>query len=418
MYQKRSNHSLLPWQRLIPAHNRRTPVVRPLVLVSLLLLMTVGFDPTVSAQSSSAEPSPIALGFALPEGLDDPDQIDALAEQIGRMPAFVLWYEAWGGWSGARFGDAQRTRLEEIGERGITPLVSWSPWGAWYESDGGPKPVDPQPYHLRNIVAGDFDAYIDSWANGLADYGQPVFLSFAHEMNGDWFPWGVGVNGNTATDYIAAWRHVHDRFTALGVTNVRWVWTPNHDYGGPVSFEDVYPGDAYVDWVGVNGFNWGTSMYWAECQCQSSWMSFESLFSRSYVHLTSLTSKPIIITETASSEFGGDKAVWIVDGFLEQLPTRFPEVRAVAWYNVPDARTAAGGYVTEGEVAAYEIDWRINSSAAALDAFIRIASSSYLQGTLTLSDADDRSEVTAPPATSPSLTPPLPQTSMWARLRA
>lgn len=321
------------------------------------------------------KPSPIALGLSFPSGEGDLPQIDALAAQIGRMPAFVLWFEGWT-WEGRTFGAPQLERLRAFADRGISPLISWDPWGAWFEPYGGPQPVDPQPYHLRNIVAGEFDATIDSWAAGLAAYGQPVFLSFAHEMNGDWFPWGVGVNGNTAADYVAAWRHLHDRFTAAGATNVRWVWTPNYDYGGPVSFAQVFPGNSFLDWVGVNGYNWGTGVPWAD------WLNFDTLFGPSYEALTALSTKPLMITETASAEEGGNKASWIVAAFLEHLPTRFPKVRAVSWYQGTEARTADGGFAVDGEEVAYRTDWRITSSDAARDAFVSMANSPYLQASL------------------------------------
>ena len=323
----------------------------------------------------------VALGLAFPYGKDDPGLIDVLARRIGRMPAFVLWFRGWPP-DGAKFGTVELARLRAYRQRGIVPLVSWDPWGAWYEPEGGPNPRKPQPYQLRHIVNGVFDDYIDSWATGLAAFGHPVFLSFAHEMNGDWFPWGVGVNGNTAEDFVAAWRHVHLRFTAAGVTNVRWVWTPNYDYGGPVNFAEIFPGNSYLDWVGVNGYNWGTSMYWAACQCRSDWLSFDTLFADSYDALTALSTKPIMITETASAEDGGDKAAWITNAFLNRLPTRFPRIGAVGWFHATDERTADGDFVLDGKTAAYWVDWRINSSPQSLEAFVRVAKSPYLQGRL------------------------------------
>ncbi len=67
-------------------------------------------------------------------------------------------------------------------------------------------------------------------------------------MNAGWFPWGVGTNGNTTTDYVTAWRHIHDIFEQEGATNVRWVWAPNVKPGLPTPYAELYPGDDYVDW--------------------------------------------------------------------------------------------------------------------------------------------------------------------------
>ena len=73
-------------------------------------------------------------------------------------------------------------------------------------------------------------------------WGKPLFVRFAQEMNGDWFPWGRGVDGNTARDFRKAWKHVVDLFRFHGATNVRWVWSPNEDSGGTFQFAPLLPG--------------------------------------------------------------------------------------------------------------------------------------------------------------------------------
>ena len=78
-----------------------------------------------------------------------------------------------------------------INDRGAVPLISWEPWD-W---DGG---TEQPAYALRRIVAGDHDALIDRWATQVAAYRRPVLLRFAPEMNGDWRPWSIGLNGNRA----------------------------------------------------------------------------------------------------------------------------------------------------------------------------------------------------------------------------
>ena len=71
-------------------------------------------------------------------------------------------------------------------------------------------------------------------------------------MNGDWVPWGLGVNGNTARDYVAAWRHLVTVFAEEGASNVRWVWSPNVNPDGYLPFERLYPGDRWVDWLALD----------------------------------------------------------------------------------------------------------------------------------------------------------------------
>jgi len=77
-------------------------------------------------------------------------------------------------------------------------------------------------------------------------------------MNGNWYPWSEQVNGNHPSQFVQAWQHVHDIFTKLGVTNVTWVWSPNVEYGGSIPLSELYPGSNYVDWVGIDGYNWST----------------------------------------------------------------------------------------------------------------------------------------------------------------
>ena len=92
-----------------------------------------------------------------------------------------------------------------VERRGSIPEITWEPWDTT-------KPLGAsQPrYSLRNIADGKFDSYIRTWARTLAAYGGEVQLRFAQEMNGDWYPWGRGTNGNTPAEFVKAWRHVHE----------------------------------------------------------------------------------------------------------------------------------------------------------------------------------------------------------------
>ena len=84
-------------------------------------------------------------------------------------------------------------------------------------------------FQLSDVIAGTYDAYIAQFAAEAQDWGHPFFLRFNWEMNGNWFPWSEGVNGNNPGEYVAAWRHVHDIFAAVGATNATWVWCPYAD---------------------------------------------------------------------------------------------------------------------------------------------------------------------------------------------
>ena len=186
-------------------------------------------------------------------------------------------------------------------------------------------------------------------------------------MNGDWYTWSGTNNGGENTSdfgdptrpdgperFVAAYQHIHDIFDAEGAENVLWVWCPNIAMEGDLGADwnaiaNYYPGADYVDWLCMDGYNWGASQEW------SSWQTFDEVFSETYAQLQALDpGKPIMIGETASTEEGGDKAIWIKDA-AARLPSAYPQVRLLVWFNLDK-----------------ETDWRINSSPASLEAFQQV----------------------------------------------
>lgn len=283
--------------------------------------------------AAAVPPATAQLGFgvATPGGLRATTELDEVTRVAGEAPTLVL-----------AFSDFSReldvTGLEQVAARGAVPVVTWEPWKA---GEGTSQPA----YALRRIAAGDFDSYITRWGNGLRSFGKPVLLRFAHEMNGDWYPWSERVNNNSAGDYVAAWQHVHDVVTAAGATNVSWVWSPNVPYSVSIPLDQLYPGDAYVDLVGLDGYNFGTSTSWG------TWIEPAELFSAGLAEARRLApGKPIMIAETGSTELGGDKAAWIRDA-IAYLAAQ-PDVRAFVWFDFNK-----------------ETDWRIASSTKAAEAF-------------------------------------------------
>src|SRR5260221_13064555 len=111
-------------------------------------------------------------------------------------------------------------------------------------------------------------------------------------MNVDSMDWSIQKTGDTPADYIQAWRRFHDIVVAQGATNVLWVFSPNTITSSTISYNLLYPGDAYVDWVGLDGYNWGNTQSW------SHWESFSQVFSDSYASLVAVApSKPLMLSE-------------------------------------------------------------------------------------------------------------------------
>ena len=249
----------------------------------------------------------------------------------------------------------QVAQYDAVRSRGYIPLVDWASW------DFAVQPQHDQPdFALSTIINGEHDAYIREWATEAKNWGHPFFLRFNWEMNGDWYPWSEKRNGNRPGEFVQAWRHVHDIFTEVGATNVTWVWCPVVLYPRGVPLESLYPGDAYVDWTCMDGYNWGTHPAQPD-----RWRTFREVFGPTYAALQALApGKPIMIAEFASTEVGGSKVTWIRDALTGDLPHLFPEVKAVVWFN----------WNHDG------MDWPIESSRAAQRAFAEGIASRYYVG--------------------------------------
>jgi beta-mannanase len=286
----------------------------------------------------------LAENSTTPWTANDLTQVNAF-EQTARLHAsIVMWFADW------KHGQPDLAQLRAIGRRGSIPEISWEPW------DYTVGLRHPQPaYTLASIITGQHDAYIRAWAGMLRSYGQPVLLRFAQEMNGSWYPWSEGVNGNTPGQFVAAWRHVHDVFSAEHVTNVKWVWSPVARFGLGLNVSE-YPGDAYVDVLGLSGFNGGTALPW------TGWRSFSSLFDGALASLARISpGKPIQISEVGSAEAGGDKAAWIKSMFSDVRA--HPQIKSLVWFDLRK-----------------QTDWRINSSVTAGRAFA-LAANAGARGT-------------------------------------
>ena len=152
------------------------------------------------------------------------------------------------------------------------------------------------------------------------------------------YPWGP--QNNSPVDFVKAWKHVRSIFDTIGVDNVLWIWAPHPAYK---QFGEFYPGDKYVDYIGVGVLNFGTSVSW------SKWWSFDELFGKQYDELEAY-GKPIMITEFGSLSVGGNRAEWFEDA-LKNIPGIYCAIKAVLFFHYPDDQT-----ITNKEVSWYFIE--------------------------------------------------------------
>jgi hypothetical protein len=248
--------------------------------------------------------------------------------------------------------------FNSIRSHGSIPFYSWGS-----QSIPAPYGVSQPNFQLSDVIAGAHDTYIRQFATAAKNWGKPFFLRFNWEMNGGWFNWSEGVNGNQKGEFVAAWRHVHDIFTEVGATNATWVWCPNVDPENQMqSLAPLYPGDAYVDWTGLDGYNWGTNPARPD-----KWRSFDSLYKSTYTKITDTIAptKPMIVSEIGSTEYGGSKAAWIKD-MLTEIPASYPKIRGLLYFEKYD----------DG------MDWPLATSSGAASAFASgIANQAYAANT-------------------------------------
>lgn len=289
------------------------------------------------------------------------DCIENFESMVGKHQALIAFSSFWGE---QNFPTEAATIVMR---HHCVPLIFWSPWDAPYEQNHG-----PDRFSLEKILAGQWDTYIDAWADKAKELDAPLCVSFGNEMNGDWFPWSGYYNGaeDPAKDgnghagpetFKSAYRYVVDRVRKRAATNVLWVFHVNN-FSAPEenwnAMKEYYPGDDYVDWLGV-------SVYGQQFP-HTEWKTFHSVFSDPYTELASVTpEKPIMITELGVGEFphesgtifGGDKGAWITDA-LKQIETQYPRVHAVVYWN-ERWQNPSGEYS----------NLRVNSSPAAITAY-------------------------------------------------
>jgi beta-mannanase len=233
--------------------------------------------------------------------------------------------------------------LLSIVQHGATPMVTLNP-----DAD------------LAGVAAGQEDAGLRAWGAAIAKLQVPVLVRYMHEMNlvDSSYSWLASRQGAAA--YIAAFRHVHDVLLQAGASNAQHVWCPNAYWGAadasnPIWFKPYYPGDGYVDWTCLDGYNFWT-------QANPTPATFNHIFEDSLRLLEGMTSKPIMLGEFSSVE---DAAVpswkpnWLQDAFGTQIPAH-PRVKAAVFFNAP----------TDGNFLA-------DSSAATLAAFKAASGTPY-----------------------------------------
>ncbi len=280
-------------------------------------------------------------GAFIGEGVPLLQDVRTFAATIQKPLGVVMWYHAFV--EGFVFPKDVCARFRSAGSIPFIRLEPWSYIG-----------LNDFTFSLEKIARGDLDQELMNWARGAREYGSVVLHSFGHEMNVSiaerWYPWA----GDSVV-YKAAFSRIREVFRNAGADNVRWIYSVN-EYN-PNLIREYYPGDDLVDYVGIDGFNFGDTQSW------SHWRPFEEIFYDAY-HTLRLVApgKPVILTEFGCAEIGGDKALWLADAF-HALKYTFTGVKAFVWFN-----------------HLKEADWRVNSTEDSMQSFVKAVSDPYFIG--------------------------------------
>lgn len=234
--------------------------------------------------------------------------------------------------------------FQTLRENGWTPMINMNPY--FFE-----KCQAKESTLYKAIADGECDDFLRASGKNLSQIKEPFFLLFAWEMNNRDLAWSIETSGSTSEDFRNAWRHMHDIFEEEGAKTIDWVFAPNTFADGSPAYVDMYPGDAYVDWTAIDGYNWGTSQSWSQ------WSSFSGTFTTSYRHLLSIApSKPIMISEFNTTDQGGNKADWYKEALTKEIPYNFPQIKAIVIYN-------------EDRSAQEKVNWKVDATPESLNAF-------------------------------------------------
>jgi mannan endo-1,4-beta-mannosidase len=283
------------------------------LVICAILLIGTAIPITLKMRSAPAVSStqPIQyLGVYERDASSSYSGVTAFTTATGVRPDILTYFSSW-------LEPFQTNFATNAAEHGALPLVQ----------------INPYNVSLTAIAAGQYDSYLRAYAEAVRTYSHPVILSFGHEMNGNWYPWGY--THTSPTTFVHAWRHIVDVFRSSGAQNIIWLWTANIiQIGGIPSPADWWPGSSYVTWIGIDGYYY-----------QSSW-TFTSLFGPTIAAVRELTHNPIpiLINETGAAT-GPDQPAKIADLFAG---VRLYGLLGFVWF---DAKAAAQ-------------DWRLTSPAA------------------------------------------------------
>jgi mannan endo-1,4-beta-mannosidase len=242
----------------------------------------------------------------------------------GKAPNIVGFYSGWA----EPFSDSM---AESLHRHGMIPFVQ----------------IDPTLASVSAVASGAYDEYLRSYAESVQDYGDPVVIGFGHEMNATWYSWGY--THTPASTFVKAWQHIVTLFREQGADNVTWLWTIQADQAGTGPIQSWWPGASYVSWVGIDGYYNQPSD------------TFNSVFAKTIDQVRRLTTRPILLSETAVARYAKQYAniLNLFDWMAKD------KTLGLVWFDKDQSEQT----VPQGDPAYTHEDWRIEDNSVAEQAF-------------------------------------------------
>ncbi len=286
----------------------------------------------------------LLFGFALDGYPITTQKLVSIERESGISPDMIVFFSAWQSPLNKSLITFPKESLESISNRGAIPCITWEPM--YYENNAEIM------IEYTDILDGKWDEYIINFAKSALLYRESFLLRFAHEMNIERYHWGTkksDYNENSPHIYQQIYRYVFNKFKDNGVNNAIWVFCPNAESvpnttynpnAGWNTIKAYYPGDDFVDIMGIDGYNWGTTQTKDKHGWNSHWQDFTDIFKPAYTELKALApKKPIIIFETACVRDNDDRSKWIKDSL--SMANKW-DIRGLIWFQVNK-----------------EVDWRL-----------------------------------------------------------
>jgi hypothetical protein len=284
-------------------------IVAAAVLVAVIRLMPGG-TPALPTTPASY------LGVYESGALTNYQLVNNFTAAADKQPNLVGYYSGWN-------EQFQTSFAETASKHGAATIMQW----------------DPTNIPVAKIAAGDYDAYLRSFAQSVRHFGHPVVIGFGHEMNANWYSWGY--HQLPPATFVAAWRHIVTLFRGAGASNVTWLWTVQADEAGTGPIAAWWPGTKYVDWIGIDGYYYDPTE------------TFGGIFGQTIAQVRALSHLPVLVSEAGVGPAAGQ---------AQKIPDLFAGMRAYGTLGLVYFDIAQ-------HQGTYHQDWRIENSPVAETAF-------------------------------------------------